>query len=84
MKCKDCVLRWADPGEDFPTCKADPRWPAPCEIEEDDEQSSFLVFAGPRATDAARIHHYTTRSKICQVKIFSKIFLIFFPKPIDI
>lgn len=35
MKCADCVCCWADPGEEYPTCKADPNWPAPCEYEED-------------------------------------------------
>lgn len=36
MKCANCVMCWADPDEDFPTCKADPNWPAPCEYEEDE------------------------------------------------
>ena len=36
MKCKDCNLYWVDEGEDFPSCKADPNWPAPCEYEEED------------------------------------------------
>lgn len=31
MKCIECSFCWADPGEDYPTCKADPNWPAPCE-----------------------------------------------------
>ena len=35
MKCAECVLSWADPGEEYPTCHADPNWPAPCEYEED-------------------------------------------------
>ena len=35
MKCSECNLCWADEGEKFPSCKADPNWPAPCE--EDDE-----------------------------------------------
>lgn len=39
MKCKECNLCWADPGEDFPTCKADPNWPAPCEY--DDEGDDY-------------------------------------------
>lgn len=43
----------------------------------------FMHFAGPRATEAARIHHYTIGSEICQVKIFFKIFSTFFLKPID-
>ena len=37
MKCKDCVLSWVDEGEDFPTCHADPNWPAPCEYEDESE-----------------------------------------------
>lgn len=34
MKCANCNLCWVDPGEEYPTCHADPNWPAPCE--EDD------------------------------------------------
>ena len=37
MKCSECNLCWADEGEAYPTCKADPNWPAPCEY--DDEPS---------------------------------------------
>ena len=39
MKCKECNLCWADKGEEFPSCKADPNWPAPCEYDDnyDDE-----------------------------------------------
>ena len=42
MKCAECNLCWADEGEAFPSCKADPNWPAPCEyddepIEEEDD-----------------------------------------------
>lgn len=38
MKCKDCNLCWADLSEDFPTCKADPNWPAPCEYDDEEEE----------------------------------------------
>ena len=40
MRCKDCNLYWADKGEDFPSCKADPNWPAPCEYEDDYEEEN--------------------------------------------
>ena len=39
MKCKECNLCWADKGEEFPSCKADPTWPAPCEYEDDEEDA---------------------------------------------
>lgn len=58
MKCADCNLCWADPGEDFPTCKADPNWPAPCEYddeyseeEEDDPSCSTCYNADQDTTD---------------------------------
>ena len=35
MKCAECNFCWADEGEKFPSCKADPNWPAPCEEQED-------------------------------------------------
>ena len=38
MKCSECNLCWADPDEDFPTCKADPRFPAPCEYDDYEEE----------------------------------------------
>ena len=38
MKCVECSLYWADEGENFPSCKADPRWPAPCEEEEEENE----------------------------------------------
>ena len=37
MKCNNCNLYWTNEYEDFPTCKADPDWPAPCEYDDDDE-----------------------------------------------
>ena len=36
MKCAECNFCWADEGEKFPSCKADPNWPAPCEEDDDD------------------------------------------------
>ena len=36
MKCKECNLCWADKGEEFPSCKVDPNWPAPCEYDEEE------------------------------------------------
>lgn len=38
MKCSECVLNWVDEGSDFPTCHADPNWPAPCEYEDESEE----------------------------------------------
>lgn len=38
LKCENCNLYWADEWEEFPSCKADPNWPAPCEYEEDVEE----------------------------------------------
>ena len=38
MKCAECNLCWADEGEKFPSCKADPNWPAPCEYEDEEEE----------------------------------------------
>lgn len=38
MKCEECSLCWAGPDEDFPTCKADPNWPAPCEYDEEENE----------------------------------------------
>ena len=38
MKCAECNLYWKDEWEDFPSCKADPRWPAPCESEDEEEE----------------------------------------------
>ena len=39
MKCAECVLWWVDKGEVYPTCHADANWPAPCEQEDDYEES---------------------------------------------
>lgn len=36
MKCKNCVLSWIDEGKEYPSCHADPNWPAPCEYDDDD------------------------------------------------
>jgi len=37
FKCENCNLYWADKWEEFPSCKADPNWPAPCEYEDEEE-----------------------------------------------
>lgn len=39
-RCADsnCGYYWQDEGEDFPTCHADPNWPAPCEYDDDYEE----------------------------------------------
>ena len=39
MRCAECNLYWAAEGEKFPSCKADPNWPAPCEY--DDEGDDY-------------------------------------------
>ena len=38
MKCSFCVCWYADEHEDWPSCHADPNWPAPCEYEDDYEE----------------------------------------------
>ena len=38
MKCNTCNCYWQDEWEAFPTCKADPNWPAPCEYEDEEEE----------------------------------------------
>ena len=38
MKCAECNLYWKAEWEDFPSCKADPNWPAPCEYEDEEEE----------------------------------------------
>lgn len=38
MRCAECNLYWAEEGENFPSCKADPNWPAPCEYDEEEEE----------------------------------------------
>ncbi len=35
-RCENCGYYWKEEWEKFPSCKADPNWPAPCEYEEDD------------------------------------------------
>lgn len=40
MKYSECSLYWAEEGENFPSCKADPCWPAPCEEEEEEENGN--------------------------------------------
>lgn len=35
MKCAECNLWWIDEGEEYPSCHADPNWPAPCEYEDE-------------------------------------------------
>jgi len=41
MKCVDCVMSWIDPGEEYPTCHADPNWPAPCEYDDYEEEREY-------------------------------------------
>ena len=41
MKCDYCAMWWVDVGEDYPTCHADPLWPAPCEYDEDDNDDYY-------------------------------------------
>ena len=41
MKCVECNLYWANQWEDYPTCKADPNWPAPCEYDDYDDDDDW-------------------------------------------
>jgi hypothetical protein len=41
MRCKECNLYWANKWEKFPSCKADPNWPAPCEYDEEREVEEY-------------------------------------------
>ena len=41
MKCDYCAMWWVDASEEYPTCHADPKWPAPCEYDEDDNDDSY-------------------------------------------
>ena len=43
MKCSECGLCWADRPGDIPYCHADPNWPAPCEIEEEDYEPNNIA-----------------------------------------
>lgn len=49
MKCADCNLWWVDKGAQYPSCHADPNWPAPCEYvddgEEDEDDWSILEYS---------------------------------------
>lgn len=37
MECKYCSCSFPDE-DGFPVCLADPRWPAPCEYEDEEEE----------------------------------------------
>lgn len=37
MRCAECNLWWVDEGEEYPSCHADPNWPAPCEYDEEED-----------------------------------------------
>ena len=45
MKCSECNFYWKDKYESFPSCKADPNWPAPCEyeVEDDDYEEEYTL-----------------------------------------
>jgi hypothetical protein len=57
MKCAKCNLYWADEGEKFPSCKADPNWPAPCEYDDEPIEKekhwscSECIHVGQETTD---------------------------------
>ena len=34
MRCAECNLWWKSEHENYPSCKADPNWPAPCEVDD--------------------------------------------------
>lgn len=38
MKCSECSYWWWEPLGDHFRCHADPRWPAPCEYEDYEEE----------------------------------------------
>ena len=38
MKCSECLMWYCDDDEEWPSCHADPNWPAPCEYEDDYEE----------------------------------------------
>ena len=38
MKCSECNFYWQEEGEKFPSCKADPNFPAPCEEEDYEDE----------------------------------------------
>jgi hypothetical protein len=38
MKCAECLYWWKDEDEKHPSCHADPNFPAPCEIEEEEAE----------------------------------------------
>ena len=42
MKCSECNFCWAEEGEKFPSCKADPNFPAPCEEEDEESEEEDL------------------------------------------
>lgn len=50
MKCAECNLWWVDKGAQYPSCHADPNWPAPCECadewDEEDEDDWGIVDDG--------------------------------------
>ena len=39
MKCMDCCCWWQDEDKEYPSCHADPNWPAPCEYDDDDYET---------------------------------------------
>lgn len=43
MKCSECNFYWQEEGEPFPTCKANPDWPAPCEEELYEEELELFA-----------------------------------------
>ena len=38
MKCSECNMYWFDEKIGFAICHADPRWPAPCEYDNEEER----------------------------------------------
>lgn len=38
MRCVECNLWWVDEGEEYPSCHADPNWPAPCDYNDEPEE----------------------------------------------
>ena len=41
MKCDDCGYYWQDEGDAFPCCHYTDSWPAPCELDEQEEMEAY-------------------------------------------
>ena len=39
MNCQNCPYWWIDINSIWPSCHADPNWPAPCEEDDESEET---------------------------------------------